>query len=581
MRYPNKKSVYFLLILISFFSCQLIFPQTKAEKIETLLNQYYKFHEFNGAALVAEEGKVIYKNGFGMADMEWNIPNTPDTRFRLGSITKQFTAMIIMQLVEEGKLKLDVPITTYIPDYPKDKGEKITIHNLLTHTSGIPNYTDQASFREIMRNPITPIDLIKTFWNLPLDFEPGTKFKYSNSGYIVLGYIIEKVTGKTYEEVLKEKIFKPLGMKNSGYDHSSDIIPKRASGYNKSGTDYFNAAYIDMSVPFSAGALYSTVEDLYLWDQALYTDKLLSKKYMDKIFTPYSKPPFADSYGYGWGISKKHISNINDSLNINLHGGAINGFNTIIERITNNKDLIVLLNNTGGTKLNEMSDKIIDILYNQKYEMPEKPLLLSFVEILKANGIEKASDFYNKSIDKGEKISEGEMNRLGYGYLNKKEYTKAVGIFKLNTKAYPESYNVYDSYGEALRDAGNKEEAVKNYKKSIEINPRNINGIEKLKELGVDAELPKDAEVNPDIYDLLVGKYELNPQFILTVTTTDGKLYVQGTGQQKIEVFPTSELEYYSKVVNAQITFVKDENGKISKLILHQNGKNMPAPRNE
>ena len=581
MRYPNKNSFYFLLIAISAFSYRLIFSQTKADKIDELLNQYYKFQEFNGAALVAEEGRVIYKKGFGMADMEWNIPNTPDTRFRLGPMTKQFTAMIILQLVEEGKLKLDVPITTYIPDYPKDKGEEITIHNLLTHTSGIPNYTDLASFSGIMRNPVTPINLIKTFWNLPLDFEPGTKFKYSNSGYIVLGYIIEKVTGKSYEEVLKEKIFEPLGMKNSGYDHTSAIIPKRASGYNKAGTDYFNATYLDMSVPFSAGALYSTVEDLYIWDQALYTQKLLSKKYMYKIFTPYSKPPFADGYGYGWGISKKHFDNIKDSLNIVLHGGTINGFNSIIERITNNKDLIVLLNNTGVTKLNEMSNKIIDILYEQRYEMPEKPLLLSFSEILKADGIDKASDFYNKSINKGEKIPEGEINRLGYDYLNKKEYKLAAAIFELNIKAYPGSYNVYDSYGETLMAAGNKNAAIKNYKKSIELNPGNVNGIEKLIELGVNVELPKDAEIDSTVYYLLVGKYELNPQFILTVTTTDGKLYVQGTGQQKIEVFSTSELEYYSKIVNAQITFVKDESGKISKLILHQNGRNMPAPKIE
>ncbi len=577
MRYLNKKLTYFLLLAILIFSCQQILSQTKADKIEALLNQYYKFQEFNGSALVAEEGKIIYKNGFGMANMEWNIPNAPDTRFRLGSITKQFTSMLIMQLVEEGKLKLDVPITTYIPDYPKDKGEKITIHNLLTHTSGIPNYTEQASFREIMRDPVSPIDLIKTFWNLPLDFEPGEKFKYSNSGYIVLGYIIEKITGKTYEEVLKEKIFEPLGMKNSGYDHSSDIIPKRASGYNKSGTDYFNAAYIDMSVPFSAGSIYSTTEDLYLWDQALYTDKLLSKEYMKKIFTPYIKPPFADGYGYGWGLSKKYFDNLKDTLNIIAHGGAINGFNSIIVRITNSKDLIVLLNNTGGTKLNEMSDKIVDILYDQKYEMPEKPLLLSFAEILKTKGIEEASNFYNKKINEGKKIPEGEMNRFGYGYLNKNKYREAVGIFKLNTKAFPESFNVYDSYGEALIAAGNNEEGIKNYKKSIELNPQNINGIEKLKELGIDVDLPKDAEVDPNVYDLLVGKYELNSQFMLTVTKTDGKLYVQGTGQKKSEVFPSSELEYYSKIVNAQITFVKGQNGKITKLILHQNGKNMPA----
>ena len=575
MRYPNKKSVYFLFLIISVFSYRLIFPQIKADKIDALLNQYYKFQEFNGAALVAEEGKVIYKNGFGMANMEWNIPNTPDTRFRLGSITKQFTAMLTMQLVEEGKLKLNVPITTYIPDYPKEQGEKVTIHQLLTHTSGIPNYTDQPSFAGIMRNPITPIDLIKTFWNLPLEFKPGTKFKYSNSGYIVLGYIIEKVTGKTYEEMLKEKIFEPLGMKNSGYDHTAYIIPKRASGYNKIGTDYFNTQYIDMSVPYSAGSICSTIEDLYLWDQALYTSKLLSKKYMDKIFTPYSKPPFADGYGYGWGLSKKYFDGLKDTLNIVAHGGTINGFNSIILRITNDRDLIVLLNNTGVTNLNEISNKIIDILYDQPYEMPEKPLLLSFSEVLKKNGIDEAVNFYSKKIEQGKKIPEMLMNLLGYNFLNKKQYKKAIGVFKLNIKAYPESFNVYDSYGEALMAAGDKDKAIETYKKSIELNPRNTNGIEKLKELGVKIE----SNIDTKIYNLLVGKYELNPQFSLTVTKDGAKLYVQGTGQQKIEVFPVSELEYYSNIVNAQITFVKDENGTIFKLILHQNGKDMPATR--
>lgn len=577
MRHSDNKLFYLFLFLVLFYPFGVLLSQTKATKIDALLNQYFKFQEFNGSALVAEEGKIIYKKGFGMANMEWNIPNSPDTKFRLGSVTKQFTAMLIMQLVEDGKLKLHIPITTYIPDYPKDQGEKITIHHLLTHTSGIPNYTDQPSFISIMRNPITPIDLIKTFWNLPLEFEPGAKFKYSNSGYIVLGYIIEKVTGKTYEEMLKEMIFEPLGMKNSGYDHTADIIPKRASGYNKIGTEYFNSQYLDMSVPYSAGSLYSTVEDMYLWDQALYTNKLLSEKYLEKIFTPYSKPPFADGYGYGWGLSKKYFDSLKDTLNIVTHGGTINGFNSIILRITNSKDLIVLLNNTGVTKLNEMSDKIIDILYDQPYEMPKKPLLVNFSEIMKEKGIDEAANFYNKKIEEGEKIPEMLMNLFGYNYLNKKQYKEAIEIFKLNIKAYPESYNVYDSYGEALIAAGDKEEAIKNYKKSIEINPKNINGIEKLRELGIDIK----PNIDTKIYDLLTGKYELNPQFILTVTKNEGKLYIQGTGQQKIEVYPNSELEYYSKIVNVRITFVKGENGIIVKLILHQHGQDMPAKKIE
>lgn len=571
----------FLLLTVFVFSSQIIIPQTKAEKIESLLNEYYKFKVFNGSVLVAEDGKVIYKNGFGLANMEWNIPNTPDTKFRVGSVTKQFTAMLIMQLVEEGKLKLNVPITTYIPDYPKDKGDKITIHHLLTHTSGIPNYTSLPTLNDFMRDPITPLDLVKIFWDLPLDFEPGEKFSYSNSGYIVLGYIIEKVTGESYEDVLKEKIFEPLGMKNSGYDHTEVIIPKRASGYDKVGTDYFNTSYLDMSVPYSAGAIYSTVEDLYLWDQALYTEKLLTKNYLDKMFIPYAKPPFAEGYGYGWALDKKHIDNIDDSLNIIEHGGTINGFNSEILRITNSKDLIVLLNNTGVTKLNEISNKIIDILYDQPYELPEKPLLLSFTEILKEKGIEDAEDFYSKKIEDGEKIPERLMNMLGYSYLNRKQYKEALGIFKLNIKAYPESFNVYDSYGEALMMNGDKEDAIINYKKSIEINPHNDNGIEKLKELGVEVSIPEDVKVDPKVYDLLAGKYELNPQFVITVTKEDDKLFAQATGQPKVELFPKSELEYYLKVVNAQITFVKDENGNIEKLILHQNGQNMAAKKIE
>ena len=452
---------------------------------------------------------------------------------------------------------------------------------MLTHTSGIPNYTDLPTFIDIMRKPTTPLELVKSFWDLPLDFEPGAKFKYSNSGYIVLGYIIEQVTGKSYEDNLKEKIFEPLGMKNSGYDHNEEIILKRASGYEMAGEDYFNAQYLDMSVPYSAGSIYSTVEDMYLWDQALYTEKLLSKKYLDKIFTPYAKPPFAEAYGYGWALDKKHIDNIDDSLNIIKHGGTINGFNSEILRITNSKDLIVLLNNTGATKLNEISNKIIDILYDQPYEMPKKPLMLSLVEILKEKGIDEAENFYNKKIEEGKKIPEVLMNNLGYIYLNKKQYKEAIGILKLNIKAYPKSFNVYDSYGEALMRNGNKEDAIINYKKSIEINPYNENGIEKLKELGVEITSPEPVKVDPAVYDLLTGKYELNPQFILRITKENNKIFVQATGQPKVEIYPKSELEYYLKVVNAQITFVKDENGKIEKLILHQNGRDMPAKKIE
>ena len=267
-----KKSIKLIVLtaLLLFFVFNISFAQNKAKQIDELIGKYNQYGQFNGSALVAENGKVILKKGFGSANIEWDIPNQPDTKFRLGSISKQFTAFLIVKLTEEGKIKLDVPITTYLPDYPKATGDKITIHHLLTHTSGIPNYTSLPNFfKDQSRNPYTPEEFVKTFSSLPLEFTPGEKFNYSNSGYFLLGYIIEKVSGKSYEQYLQETILDPLKMVNSGYDHADVILKNRAAGYEKRGKKIRNAPYLDMSIPYAAGSLYSTVEDLYLWDQAL------------------------------------------------------------------------------------------------------------------------------------------------------------------------------------------------------------------------------------------------------------------------------------------------------------------------
>src|SRR4029078_11490332 len=251
--------------------------QNHAAKIQEVLALAHKYRLFNGSALVAENGKVTYKGAFGMAEMEWGIPNAPDTKFRLGSITKQFTATLILQLVEQGKIKLDGKLSDYLPDYSKDTGAKVTIHNLLSHTSGIPSYTSLPGFfQDVSRNPFKVDDFIKKYASGELEFEPGTKFVYDNSGYFLLGAIIEKVTGKPYEQVLKENIFDPLGMKNSGYDRWGTILNKRATGYARTPKGFQTAAYLDMSIPYAAGSLYSTVEDLYMWDQALYGEKVLT-----------------------------------------------------------------------------------------------------------------------------------------------------------------------------------------------------------------------------------------------------------------------------------------------------------------
>lgn len=469
------------LCAIAFFTINLSFAQDKAKQIDQLMSLYSEYGQLNGSVLVSEHGKVIFKKGYGLANMEWNIPNQPDTKFRLGSISKQFTALLIVKLAEEGKLKLDVPITTYLPDYPKATGDKITIHHLLTHTSGIPNYTSAPNFlKEKAKNPYSPADFVKTFSNLPLEFKPGEKFAYSNSGYFLLGYIIEKITSKTYEQYLQEIILTPLKMVNSGYDHSDVLIKNRAAGYEKQGKKIINASYIDMSIPYAAGSLYSTVEDLYLWDQALYTNKLLSPASMDLLYKPYIRIG-DEAYGYGWFIGE--FVNGKDKLKVIEHGGGINGFNTIISRLPADKNLVVILNNTGGTILGEMNEAIRAILYNLPYQQPKKSMALELVDIL-TKGLTTGIETYQKlKNDPTYGIKEGEINSAGYQLLQTGKTKEAIEVFKINVETFPKSGNVYDSLGEAYLKDGNTKLAIENYKKSIELDPKNESGKKVLEEI--------------------------------------------------------------------------------------------------
>ncbi|WP_081212135.1 serine hydrolase [Salegentibacter sediminis] len=469
--------VLFLFTLISA-------AQSKPEMIEELMEKYSEYQQFNGSVLVAENGNVIYKDGLGLANMEFNIPNEPDTKHRLGSITKQFTAMLVLQLVENGKLELDKPISEYLPEYTGPAADKVTIHHLLTHSSGIPSYNSFPGFFENQsRDPYTPGEFVKTFADSTLQFTPGEKFVYNNSGYFLLGHIIEKVSGKTYEEMLKENIFEPLEMKNSGYDHHAHIIKNRAAGYERVGNGYRNAPYLDMSIPYAAGSLYSTVEDLYLWDRALYEEELLNEKLKEQMFSAQIKD--GDSYyGYGWAIRKMPIGKTKDSILTIAHGGGINGFNTLLMRIPEDQHLIVLLNNTGGTNLGEMARSITNILYDTDYEMPKRSIAMEILPVFMNSGVsEGMKKFKTLKADQTYGVKEDEMNMIGYRLLQAGKTEEAITVFKINVEEFPESGNVYDSLGEAYLEAGQKELAIENYKKSVEIDPQNINGINILKKL--------------------------------------------------------------------------------------------------
>ncbi|KAF0159456.1 MAG: penicillin-binding protein beta-lactamase class C [Ignavibacteria bacterium] len=575
-----KKITIMLFLVLSVITQSYLLAQSKAEKIDQLISKYNEYRYFNGSALVADNFDVVLKKGYGFANMEWNITNAADTKHRLGSITKQFTSMLIMQLVEKGKIKLDGKLTEYLPYYRKDIGDKITIEMLLTHTSGIPSYTAETDFlKNVSRKFYKPDDFVKEHCSGDLEFEPGKQYAYNNSGYFILGAIIEKLTGKGYEAVLRENIFEPLGMNNSGYDLAETILLKRAAGYQKTFDGYTNAPFLDMSLPYAAGSLYSTVEDLLVWDKALQTEKLLPKKFMDEIFKSRVEGLGA-KYGYGWSLGKKKIGN--EEYDVITHGGGINGFNTINYFIQKKGQVVILFSNAGGAPLNEMTEKIIDILNGKEVKMPAQSLAEHLVNVIKEDGVKDAVEQFKQMKEEKDAfvLRENEMNQLGYSLMNESKLDEAIAVFKLNVDEFPKSANVYDSYGEALLKKGNKEEAIVNYKKSLELNPRNTGAVKVLKENGVTVDEPKEIKLSAEILKQYVGKYQLAPNFIMAVTVNGEKIFVQATGQPQTEIFPLAEDKFYPKVVDAQIRFVK-VNGIVNQLILTQNGREMPAKKIE
>jgi CubicO group peptidase (beta-lactamase class C family) len=328
-----------------------------ASRIGNFLNALVEQDRYSGSILVAKDGKVVISQGYGMANLEHEVPNMPQTKFRLGSITKQFTAMAILQLQQQGKLNVQDPICQYIFHCPA-AWQPIRIHHLLTHTSGIHDFTVASGYTEFKKQFSTPNDIIDRFRDLPLDFAPGEVWSYSNSGYIVLGSIIEKVSQMSYALFLQLNIFEPLGMANTGYDRNLSIIKDHAQGYSNSTS---NADYIDMSVPYAAGGLYSTVEDLFLWDQALYTDKLVSLSLRDEMFTPFIPIPGSEtSYGYGWVIGKQ------SNHQWISHAGGIEGFYTEIDRYPKEKVAIILLSNRADSDVAAISSEIRRIVFGEK-----------------------------------------------------------------------------------------------------------------------------------------------------------------------------------------------------------------------
>lgn len=348
-----------LLLSVALVIVGMAFSQNLQPKLDSIVTAYSDTYKFNGSVLIAKKGTVILQKGYGLRDAASGSRNTANTVFQIGSVTKQFTATIIQKLQEEKKLNVQDRISKYFPDYPH--GDSITLEQLLTHTSGIYSYTSDRNFMSTeVAKPQSREKMMSLFKNKPLDFTPGTRWSYSNSAYMLLGYIIEDVTKKPYEQVVREYIFKPVQMTHSGFDFTHLQSPDRATAYFVlNDVDSVKSPIVDSTVAYSAGSIYSTTGDLYKWHNALQNYSILSKPLQERAYTVVK-----NNYGYGWGIDsvegKRKVG----------HSGGIHGFTSNFVRIPEEDIVIILLSNNASGALNEMTNKIISAFYNKPYTLP-------------------------------------------------------------------------------------------------------------------------------------------------------------------------------------------------------------------
>jgi CubicO group peptidase (beta-lactamase class C family) len=345
-------------------------------RLDQVASSYTAGNAFMGSVLVASGNDILLNRGYGMADLEWGAPDSPDVKFRLGSLTKQFTAALVLLLQEDGKLRIDDPIGKYLPSVPKS-WETITLAELLRHTSGIPDFTHDKNFGTWSQSPHSVEEKLAFFRDQPLHFEPGSNFEYSNSNYEVLGAVIEKVVGEPYGELLRKRIFMPLSMKDSGLDTDQLILPKRAQGYMVAQEGLVRARSESMSVPWAAGSIYSTTGDLLRWERGLFNGKILSETSLNAMMTPGK-----GNYGLGVYVSSR------SGLKVITHSGAIEGFNTFLSSVPERQITIVVLSNVNGTAPDKMGRQLLDVALGKSVVLgsERKAVPISKEELAKFEG---------------------------------------------------------------------------------------------------------------------------------------------------------------------------------------------------
>lgn len=544
------KNLLFSVITLCCFSSAI--AQTLEQKVDAYLKSEYKTDEPGVTFLIAKDGKPIYQKAFGMANLELNVPMTAKNVIEIGSITKQFTAVAILMLEEQGKLKVDDDITKYIPDYPT-LGKKISIHQLLNHSSGIKSYTGMPNFMANARTDMTPKVLIDVFKNEAMDFEPGEKFLYNNSGYILLGYIIEIASGQTYADFIEENIFQKLGMNSSSYGSMRDIVPNRASGYSKTENGYRNADYLSLTLPYAAGSIMSTTEDLLKWQNALNNHSLIKKSSYEKAIHG-STLNSGEHIQYGYGLVE---ANINGSPSIQ-HGGGIFGYTTMGIYLPDEKIFVSGLTNCDCKNISAATTAIAAMAIGKPFPDKKDAIMLSENELKKWVGAYQ----YDENVIRYITYENGQLFSQREGSTKMEIYpmTKVNFIFDGGTTAY------------LFSEKDGKKEV------NMTANGETLVGIE------IDKMPPAEQTVinlTPEVLNQYVGTYKLAPGAVLEVTTKGAQIFAQLTGQPQFEIFAESEDTFFLKVVEAKLLFDKNEDGKITGLTLNQGGRQMPAKKTE
>ena len=455
--------------------------QNKNARLDEIMKTYHSYNMFDGAILIAENGKEIYKRAFGMANREWNIPNTTDTKFMIGSVSKPVTAMLMLMQVQKGLIGLDKTIADYLPEFSGKPAAKITIRQLISHTSGMPNYDIMKDFfPRISRQNFTREEYVKIYMDSALAFEPGTRFFYSSWGFFTLGYIMERVTGKTYSQLMKEDIFDKTGMSSSGSYFHTQIVPKRATGYDYSFGGYTSSDFRDQSNTMGTGDLYSTVEDLFKFHLAISNNSLINKKLTEEMLTP-GLPPA--NYGFGW-FNKNFKYTTTDSVAANFHLGMTEGFISFMLRIPSTNSMVVILCNSSPTDFFGITSNLVKVLYDKPVQMKE-PVHKAVEKLITEKGAAKAVEEYKrmKADSAHYYIDWISMNFLPEQLLTLKRYDEARVIAENNMAEFPNRDLVMVTTGNIYLALNKKTEAIACYKKALAIYPGYEEAKNRLKEL--------------------------------------------------------------------------------------------------